>query len=280
MTVQLDSVDTGIDLRNVRMRFLFFETFKFPEAVVTARLDPGMLEELASRRRMTLPLAFDLDLHGVSQSLQTDVVVTLLTGDLVSVASSTPISIGAALFGLTDGVTKLEEAASVSIIPSGSVTFDFVFRRNDPNGHAVAVAAPAEPAAAAIETSGDFSSDECAGRFEIISRTGAVYFASGSAVLDEESRPLLDSVVAIVERCPGLAILVAGHTDSVGPDELNQSLSEARARAVTDFLQNRGVPSARLQSIGYGEQRPVAPNDSGWNRSRNRRIEFLVAKNG
>ena len=253
---------------------------KFPEAVVTARLDPGMLEELASRRRMTLPLAFDLDLHGVSQSLQTDVVVTLLTGDLVSVASSTPISIGAALFGLTDGVTKLEEAASVSIIPSGSVTFDFVFRRNDPTGHAVAVAAPAEPAAAAIETSGDFSSDECAGRFEIISRTGAVYFASGSAVLDEESRPLLDSVVAIVERCPGLAILVAGHTNSVGPDELNQSLSEARARAVTDFLQNRGVPSARLQSIGYGEQRPVAPNNSGWNRSRNRRIEFLVAKNG
>jgi len=133
VTIQLDSVDTGIDLRNVRMRFLFFETFKFPEAVVTARLDPGMLDELASRRRMTVPLAFDLDLHGISRSLETEVVVTLLTDDLVSVASGTPISIGAALFGLSDGVTKLEEAASVSIIPSGSVTFDFVFRRNDSN---------------------------------------------------------------------------------------------------------------------------------------------------
>ena len=110
----------------------------------------------------------------------------------------------------------------------------------------MAVAAPAELAAAAIETLGDFSADECAGRFEIISRANAVCFACGSAVLDEANRPLLDSLIAIVGRCPGLAILVAGHTDSVGPDELNQRRSEARARAVTDHLQGRGVPSARL----------------------------------
>jgi outer membrane protein OmpA-like peptidoglycan-associated protein len=144
----------------------------------------------------------------------------------------------------------------------------------------VAVAAPAELAEAAIETSGDFSADACAGRFEIISRTDAVCYACGSAVLDETNRPLLDSVIAIVERCPGLSILVAGDADSVGPDELAQTRSEARARAVTDYLQGRGVPSARLPSIGYGEQHPVVPNDPAWNRSRNRRVELLVAESG
>ncbi|MCB9966402.1 MAG: OmpA family protein [Geminicoccaceae bacterium] len=285
VTIQLNSIDTGVDLRNVRMRFLFFETFKYPEAVVTVQLDRAMLGDLESRRRLNLTLPFELDLHGITKELETEVVLTLLTDELVSVASSRPISIGTELFDLTDGLKKLEEAASVSVIPSGSVTFDFVFRRNDATGPVIVAAAPSATsdttgAATAVETKGDFSAEECAGRFDIMSRTGAIYFRTGSAVLDQESRPLLDTVVAIVERCPGVAVRVAGHTDSVGPDELNQALSEARARSVTTYLEEHGVPAARLQSIGYGETRPVAPNDTPWNRSRNRRIEFLVVGEG
>ena len=288
VTIQLNSIDTGVDLRNVRTRFLFFETFKYPEAVVTVRLDRAMLGDLESRRRLNLTLPFELDLHGITKELETEVVLTLLTDELVSVASSRPISIGTELFNLDDGLKKLEEAASVSVIPSGSVTFDFVFRRNDATGppSSPRPRAPRPPpdastgAATAVETKGDFSAEECAGRFDIMSRTGAIYFRTGSAVLDQESRPLLDTVVAIVERCPGVAVRVAGHTDSVGPDELNQALSEARARSVTTYLEEHGVPAARLQSIGYGETRPVAPNDTPWNRSRNRRIEFLVVGEG
>lgn len=290
VTIQLNSIDTGVDLRNVRMRFLFFETFKYPEAVVTVRLDRAMLGDLESRRRLNLTLPFELDLHGVTKELETEVVLTLLTDELVSVASSRPISIGTDLFNLTDGLRKLEEAASVSVIPSGSVTFDFVFRRNDATGPVVVAAATPTAATAtreattgaatAVETKGDFSAEECAGRFDIMSRTGAIYFRTGSAVLDQESRPLLDTVVTIVERCPGVAVRVAGHTDSIGSDELNQALSEARARSVTTYLEQHGVPAARLQSIGYGETRPVAPNDTPWNRSRNRRIEFLVVGEG
>ncbi len=294
VTIQLNSIDTGVDLRNVRMRFLFFETFKYPEAVVTVRLDRAMLGDLESRRRLSLTLPFELDLHGITKELETEVVLTMLTDQLVSVASSRPISIGTDLFNLTDGLRKLEEAASVSVIPSGSVTFDFVFRRNDATGPVVVAAAtsaetpPAATAtreattgaATAVETKGDFSAEECAGRFDIMSRTGAIYFRTGSAVLDQESRPLLDTVVTIVERCPGVAVRVAGHTDSIGSDELNQALSEARARSVTTYLEQHGVPAARLESIGYGETRPVAPNDTPWNRSRNRRIEFLVVGEG
>ena len=68
VTISLDSVDTKIDLRNVRMRFLFFETFKFPEAVVTLRLHPADLQNLPTERRMTLKgVKYELSLHGVTK---------------------------------------------------------------------------------------------------------------------------------------------------------------------------------------------------------------------
>ncbi len=280
VTIALDSVDTGIDLRNVRMRFLFFETFKFPEAVVTMALDPAALQTLATVRRMTLKAKYELTLHGVTRSLESDIVVTLLTDSLVSVASSTPISIAAAGFGLSDGVKKLEDANQVPIIPSGSVTFDFLFQKNSGAEAPKIAAAPARPADTAVETAGELSAEACAGRFEIISRTGAIYFKTGSAELDADSRPLLESIIQIVRRCPGLRILVAGHTDSSGDPAANQALSDARAKAVVQYLGRNGVSPARLDAIGYGGTRPVAPNDTPWNMSRNRRIAFSVASGG
>ena len=67
LSIQLDSVDTGIDLRNVRMRFLFFETFKHPEAVITAQIDREAIARLAEARRMEFPLDYELDLHGLNR---------------------------------------------------------------------------------------------------------------------------------------------------------------------------------------------------------------------
>src|SRR5690606_28207276 len=96
----LNSVDTGVDLRNVRMRFLFFETFKFPEAVLTATVDPAVFADLATRRRMTHTLPFNLDLHGVSKDMQANVVVTMITDGMVAVSSAAPIFVKADDFGL------------------------------------------------------------------------------------------------------------------------------------------------------------------------------------
>ena len=279
VTIALDSVDTHIDLRNVRMRFLFFETFKFPEATIAMRLNPADLKDLPTRRRVTLTGAkFNLTLHGITKELAADIVVTMLSDSLVDVSSSTPISIAAADFGLTDGVRKLEDANQVPIIPSGSVTFDFLFQKNG------AAAAPAPtappPVRTALEPTGDLDTEACAGRFEIISRTGAIYFKSGSAELDAESRPLLTSIVDIARRCPNLRIQVAGHTDSSGDPNANRVLSEQRAQAVVHFLTLAGLPAARLEAVGYGDTKPVAPNDTAWNRSRNRRIAFSVIGGG
>jgi len=65
--VLLDSVDTKIDLRSVRMRFLFFETFKFPEATITLQLSPDMISGLKVARRMSLIVPYVFDLHGVTK---------------------------------------------------------------------------------------------------------------------------------------------------------------------------------------------------------------------
>lgn len=279
VTIALDSVDTKIDLRNVRMRFLLFETFQFPEAVVTARIDPAVIADLAQVRRKTVPLAFTLSLHGVTQELVADVAVTLITGDLVSVASSGPVPIATALFDLDDGVAKLEEAAKVDIVPSASVTFDFVFARaaGAPQAVAAAPAAATVPVRAALEPEGNFDFDACKGRFEILSRTDNITFASGSAALDPQSAFLLDSIADIVARCPGLRIVVAGHTDSDGAQSTNQWLSQQRAASVVEYLVSHGVGEGRITSVGYGESRPLVPNDSPRNKQRNRRIEFAVA---
>lgn len=274
--VLLDSVDTRIDLRNVRMRFLFFETFQFPEAVITTRIDPAMLADLPSVRRKTLMLPISLSLHGVTGTLDAEVVVTLLGDDMVAVSSGTPVSIKAADFGLDAGVRKLEEAAGVTIVPTATVTFDFVFARNAAaSGAAPMVAVPAVPAQAALETE-KFDLAACKGRFDILSRSGNIYFNAGSARLDPRSAPLLNSLVDIIARCPGLRIEVSGHTDSDGSAAANQRLSQARARSVGEFIRSKGIAADRLVIVGRGEESPIVANDSAENKARNRRIEFAV----
>lgn len=128
--IDLASVDTKVDLRNVRMRFFLFETFIYPTAKVSAQINSDDLADLEDVRRKTIVLPFRLSLHGVEVDLQTVVAVTLLSDDRVSVASTTPISIATAAFNLTEGVSRLEAAAEVSIIPSATVSFDFVFKRH------------------------------------------------------------------------------------------------------------------------------------------------------
>jgi OOP family OmpA-OmpF porin len=262
IVVALDSVDTKIDLRNVRMRFLFFETFTFPEATITANVTSDMLEGLKERRRKTITMPVSLDLRGVSKTLMAEVAVTLLTDDLVSIASAAPLSISIADFELIDNLAKLEEAAgNITIIPSTAVTFDFVFGRD---GGAV----PEQQVA-----------EVCVGRFEILSKTGNIYFRSGSARLDDASFALLETLTDVVSRCPDLTVEVAGHTDSDGSDTANQRLSEARAKTVANYLSQKGISSNRLVAKGYGEAVPVVPNTSSTNKGKNRRIAFAVLSN-
>jgi len=276
--VLMDSVDTNIDLRNVRMRFLFFETFNFPEATISVQLDPEVLRDLHVTRRKVVNVKYTLALHGVTVERDADIAVTLMSNDRVDVSSTVPIAIKLADFNLEAGREKLQEAANVVIVPLGVVSFDFVFNRSSPGTppNLEQLNTVAAGASAALETKGTFDREACVGRFEILSRTGNINFSPASARLNDESFALLDNIYDIVNRCPDLMIEVAGHTDSDGSDATNQLLSERRAAAVSDYLASKGIPPERVHAVGYGESRPVVANDTAAQKARNRRIEFTV----
>lgn len=102
-----------------------------------------------------------------------------------------------------------------------------------------------------------------------------VLFPTGSAALDPESYPRLDRVVEYMTHRPSSRIRVAGHTDNVGDPDRNQALSLSRAQAVRDYLVEHGIDGSRIEAVGYGDQQPVAPNDTEEGRRRNRRIEAI-----
>lgn len=118
--------------------------------------------------------------------------------------------------------------------------------------------------------------DACQAVLKQSAREGVILFSRARAELDRRSYETLDRLVAVIRACPDVDIEIAGHTDSDGSQRRNQRLSERRAEAVASYLIKSGVPERRLMTIGYGELRPVAPNDTPENKARNRRIEFTV----
>ena len=274
--VLLDSVDTKVDLRNVRMRFLFFETFRFPEAIVTTELSPELLTDLHVTRRKEIELPYTFTLRGVTLEKTTDVAVTLINNDRVVVSSITPIAFTLEELDLEEGRMKLQEAANVDITPIGVVSFNFVFDRAQPGTPPDLPQAMLTPAAVALEEKGNMTEEACLGRFEILSKTGNIFFASGSTRLDNKSIPLLENLYDIVNRCPSFRLEIAGHTDSIGSDAQNQTISERRAASVVSWLLDKGIERDRLVAVGYGESRPIVANDTASNRARNRRIEFTA----
>ncbi len=280
IVIELNSVDTKVDLRNVRMRFLFFETYKYPTATVTARVTEEVMQVLQKKRRLQMPIEFELDLHGVKKTLTVETVLTMFAIDQISIASLSPVNIAVDQFNLSEGIQKLQEAADVTIVPSGAVSFDLTFKRNESTEtkqpEIQTTTDTITPASTALETKGDFSLEECAGRFDILSQTGAINFAYGGSDLDNNSNAVLVTLVDIIQRCPELNVVIAGHTDSSGSDEVNMQLSKERANSVTEYLRDNGIPGRRLRSIGHGESQPLFPNTTKRNRARNRRIEFSI----
>lgn len=105
-----------------------------------------------------------------------------------------------------------------------------------------------------------------------------VHFEFGKATILGDSFSLLDQVVDAIVTNNVKRIRVEGHTDNKGGKEKNQKLSEDRARSVADYLISKGIDKARLESVGYGDTRPVAPNLTAKGRELNRRVEFIVAE--
>lgn len=106
---------------------------------------------------------------------------------------------------------------------------------------------------------------------------GSVLFESGKASFQAlEAAPFLDRVATLLLTKTDKRVAIEGHTDTDGSASLNEQLSLARARAVSDALITRGVPLARLEAVGFSFRRPLASNATEDGKRLNRRVELVV----
>ncbi|MEM7105117.1 MAG: OmpA family protein [Bacteroidota bacterium] len=106
--------------------------------------------------------------------------------------------------------------------------------------------------------------------------TRAVQFETGSATIRKSSYDILDQVAQILKDYPAYSCLIEGHTDNIGEEENNQTLSERRAKSCYDYLVNKGIAPSRMSHTGYGESQPIGDNRFKDGRAQNRRVEFNV----
>jgi len=104
-----------------------------------------------------------------------------------------------------------------------------------------------------------------------------VLFDSGEYTLKPAARERLARIAGIVLAYPELKLEIEGHTDSIGGDNFNQSLSEKRAATVRDYLLDSGVPMSNVVARGFGKLRPIAANNTATGRKLNRRVEMIVS---
>ena len=107
---------------------------------------------------------------------------------------------------------------------------------------------------------------------------GDTLFATGKSEIKSGATANLDRLTTFLNEYPKRTAAIEGYTDSMGSDEMNQSLSERRADAVKRYLIDQGVGSARLTSTGRGESSPVADNESAAGRQQNRRVEVVISQ--
>lgn len=117
---------------------------------------------------------------------------------------------------------------------------------------------------------------ECVERINTVLARRQITFDPGSAIIDADSRASVDQIAEILRDCADVPMEVAGYTDSQGREEMNRDLSQSRADAVIEALVQRRVLTGALSATGYGEDDPIADNDTAEGREANRRIEFRL----
>jgi len=157
------------------------------------------------------------------------------------------------------------------------------------------------PVAVAIDRTGRDAIDKCHNQPETINHykdedgcpdevppevkkfTGVIdgiNFKTGSAEILPGSFAILDRALKVLQDFPEVNLEISGHTDSKGRADYNLRLSQHRADSVKLYFVTRGIASVRLQSIGYGKDRPIADNSTASGRATNRRTEFRLIDSG
>lgn len=113
----------------------------------------------------------------------------------------------------------------------------------------------------------------------VVNFESKVLFGFDKYDLSPASKGTIRDLATILNKYPDTNLTIEGHTDSQGAEAYNQTLSEKRAASVSDYLKLQGVTAMRLTSIGYGETKPVASNETEAGRSENRRVTFIITAN-
>ncbi|MBO6880004.1 OmpA family protein [Winogradskyella sp.] len=109
--------------------------------------------------------------------------------------------------------------------------------------------------------------------------TNGVYFATDKYNINQQSQTTLNKLAGVLSEYPDTNILVVGHTDSVGSEDYNMTLSKNRAYAVTNYLQGKGLSSGRFTTNWFGESQPMHDNSTAEGRSKNRRVNIAILPN-
>jgi polyisoprenoid-binding protein YceI len=130
LEIDLATIETKVDIRNERMRDIFFEVAEFPTASVTAQIDPAAFDTLGVGESTVQPLEAVLTVKGVEASVDAQVSVTRIAEDRVLATSTEPVIVYADALELTEGLARLQELAGLpSITPAVPVSFSIVFER-------------------------------------------------------------------------------------------------------------------------------------------------------
>jgi outer membrane protein OmpA-like peptidoglycan-associated protein len=115
--------------------------------------------------------------------------------------------------------------------------------------------------------------------FDALNRDGriALYinFDTGKSIIRDESKPIIDQIVKMLRSNPEFKLSVEGHTDNVGIPASNKTLSEERAKSVISAIVSQGISADRLSPVGYGQDNPIADNNTGEGKAKNRRVELV-----
>ncbi len=117
---------------------------------------------------------------------------------------------------------------------------------------------------------------ECMAQLKEIQARDKIAFEPGSANIAESAMVTVDAIADVLKNCGPIRLEIQGHTDSQGREEMNQQLSQARAQSVLNELRARRLLTASYSAAGYGESRPISPNNTQAGREDNRRIEFWL----
>lgn len=203
--------------------------------------------------------------------------LTLLKGRILDDVTREPIE---AKIILTDVVLNKE----LAVFTSNSVTGRYLVSLPSGKNYGIAVTAPGylfhsenfdiPERAAYQEIEKDIYLKKAAVGATVVLRN--IFFDFAKATLRPESQNELDRLAKLMMEMPNLKIEISGHTDNIGSAQFNKSLSERRAKAVVDYLIEKGISPTRLTYKGYGFDMPIATNDTEEGRQQNRRVEFKI----